>query len=82
MTTINNQFGFSSKEELFPGVWVYRDVITKDLDVINRLNQIGESAVKDNEPRFDWTFGFVGYNTKLPSYRDCEDIKIAEIENP
>lgn len=82
MTTINNQFGFSSKEELFPGVWVYRDVITKDLDVINRLNQIGESAVKDNEPRFDWTFGFVGYNTKLPSYRDCEDIKIAEVENP
>lgn len=82
MTTTNNQYGFSSKEELFPGVWVYRDVITKDLDVINRLNKIGESAVQDKEPRFDWTFGFVGYNTKLPSYRDCEDIKIAEITNP
>lgn len=82
MTTTNNQFGFSSKEELFPGVWVYRDVITKDLDVINRLNKIGEAAEADKDSRFAWTFGFVGYNTRLPSYRDCEDIKISEVDNP
>jgi hypothetical protein len=82
MTTINNQYGFSSKEELFPGVWVYRDVITKDLDVINRLNQIGEASIRDGESRFGWTFGFVGYSEKRPSYRDCEDIKVGEISNP
>lgn len=82
MTTINDQYGFSSKEELFPGVWVYRDVIKKDLDVINRLNAIGNSADKEADSRYSWTFGFVGYSEKRPSYRDCEDIKIGEIINP
>jgi hypothetical protein len=82
MTTIDNQYGFSSKEELFPGVWVYRDVIKKDLNVIDRLNEIGEHSIKDNDSRFSWTFGYVGYSEKRPSYRDCEDIKIGEIQNP
>lgn len=82
MTTINDQYGFSSKEELFPGVWVYRDVIKKDLDVINRLNEIGESAVKEGDSRYSWTFGFVGYSERRPSYRDCEDIKIGDIPAP
>jgi hypothetical protein len=82
MTTINDQYGFSSKEELFPGVWVYRDVIKKDLDVINRLNEIGESAVKEGDSRYSWTFGFVGYSERRPSYRDCEDIKIGDIPSP
>jgi hypothetical protein len=82
MTNLNNNYLFSSKEELFPGVWVYRDVIKKEIDVINRLNKIGESAAKEGESRFDWIFGYVGYSEKRPSYRDCEDIKIAEIKNP
>jgi hypothetical protein len=82
MTTINDQYGFSSKEELFPGVWVYRDVIKKDLDVINRLNTIGNSANKEGDSRYNWTFGFVGYSDRIPSYRDCEDIKIGEIISP
>jgi hypothetical protein len=82
MTTTNSPYGFSSKEELFPGVWVYRDVIKKELNVIDRLNSIGEASIRDNESRFSWTFGFVGYSEKRPSYRDCEDIKVGEINNP
>jgi hypothetical protein len=71
-----------NKEELFPGVWVYRNAIPKDLNVIERLNEIGLSAEKEGETRFAWTFGFVGYSQKMPDYRNCEDIKIAEIKQP
>jgi predicted 2-oxoglutarate/Fe(II)-dependent dioxygenase YbiX len=79
---MSNLYNFSSKEQLFPGVWVYRDVIKKEIDVINRLNQIGNAAIEDKEPRYEWTFGFVGYSEKRPSYRDCEDIKVGEISSP
>lgn len=71
-----------NKEELFPGVWVYRNAIPEDLNIIERLNQIGLSAEKEGDTRFAWTFGFVGYSQKMPDYRNCEDIKIAEIKNP
>lgn len=82
MTNLNETYAFSSKEMLFPGVWVYRNVIKKETDVINRLNEIGNSATSENDSRYEWTFGFVGYSEKRPSYRDCEDIKIGEIKNP
>ena len=82
MDNINDKYKFSSKEELFPGVWVYRNAIKKELNVIERLNEIGESAIKDNDSRFLWTFGFVGYSEKRPDYRDCEDIKVGDIPNP
>jgi predicted 2-oxoglutarate/Fe(II)-dependent dioxygenase YbiX len=71
-----------NKEELFPGVWVYRDAITKDINFIERLNEIGRSAEEENDTRFAWTFGFVGYSQKMPDYRNCEDIKVAEIKEP
>ena len=71
-----------NKEELFPGVWVYRNAIPQDLNIIERLNEIGLSAEKEGDTRFAWTFGFVGYSEKMPDYRNCEDIKVAEIENP
>jgi hypothetical protein len=73
---------WSNAEELFPGVWVYRDVFTKDLDLINRLDKIGMSAEEENVDSFKWTFGFVGYSDRRPDYRDCHDIKVGEIKNP
>jgi hypothetical protein len=73
---------WSSSEQLFPGVWVYRDVFNKDINVIDRLNEIGITADQEQHDRFKWTFGFVGYSTKMPEYRNCEDIKIGEIVNP
>ncbi len=81
MTNFNNNYLFSSKEQLAPGIWVYRDVIKKEINVIDRLNKIGESAIRDGDSRYEWTFGFVGYSEKRPSYRDCEDIKVGEVVN-
>jgi len=71
-----------NKEEFFPGLWVYRNAIPEDLNIIERLNEIGLSAEKEGDTRFAWTFGFVGYSQKMPDYRNCEDIKIAEIKQP
>jgi hypothetical protein len=73
---------WTNAEELFPGVWVYRNVFTKDLDIINRLDEIGISAEKDDAKSFKWTFGFVGYADKRPDYRDCHDIKVTDIKYP
>lgn len=73
---------WTESEELFPGVWVYRNVLNKDLDIINRLDEIGMSAEKENVEPFKWTFGFVGYSDRRPDYRDCHDIKIAEMKYP
>jgi len=52
------------------------------LNFINRLDEIGQSAEDESDPRFKWTFGYVGYYDKKPDYRDCHDIKITEIQNP
>ena len=39
MTTQNKSTAptWSSKEQLAPGIFVYRDVLKKELDIINRL---------------------------------------------
>tara|TARA_R110000868_G_C10720465_1_gene750742 strand:+ start:122 stop:874 length:753 start_codon:yes stop_codon:yes gene_type:complete len=64
---------WSSCEEVIPGsgIWVYRDVLTKDLDIINRLH----SVLDDPENQYDWREAMVGYQMKMPEYRDCVDFK-------
>lgn len=69
---------WTSKEELAPGVWVYRDVLKSELDIINRL----ESALKDSDGKYDWQEATVGYREKMPSYRDCVDFKIKKTDWP
>ena len=58
--------------ELFPGVALYHNVITPDLDIINRL----EDTIKDSNLRRTWKSGEVGYRDLTRSYRDCLNIKI------
>jgi hypothetical protein len=72
---------WSSKEELFPGVWVYRDVF-KDISVIDKLEAIGKQAEQDNDLRYSWIEGQVGYSKTDTKYRDCVDIKLGEIMFP
>lgn len=81
---MNNSFlqTWTDSEELFPGVWVYRNVFTENLDIVGRLDEIGQSAEQENSTAFKWTFGFVGYADKRPDYRDCHDIKITDIKYP
>jgi hypothetical protein len=62
---------WSSAEDLGSGIWVYRDVLTKDLDIINRL----ENNLDGNAPGFSWQPAYVGYMERMPDYRDCVDFK-------
>lgn len=60
------------KEELFPGLWVYKDVIKSELGIIDRL----ESNIKNSNGLYNWQDATVGYKEKMPEYRDCVDFKL------
>lgn len=64
---------WSSCQEVVPGsgIWVYRDVIPKSLNVIERLHSVLDNP--DND--YDWREAMVGYQMKMPDYRDCVDFK-------
>ena len=68
---------YSSQEMLFPGLWVYRNVFKKDLDIINRV----ENLINNNNSQFKWSDATVGYMEKKLDYRDCVDFKIGEIKD-
>jgi hypothetical protein len=68
---------YSSKEMLFPGIWVYKNVFKKDLNLINRV----ENLLKNNNSNFEWSGATVGYMETKKSYRDCVDFKIGEIKD-
>jgi hypothetical protein len=69
---------WSNKEQLFPGLWVYRDVVKPELKLIERLLAI----VEKSNGHYNWRGATVGYDETRPSYRDCQDIKIGPIPNP
>lgn len=57
------------------GMLVYRNVLNKDLRLIERIESlIGQRT----EPPFCWSDARVGDNQKMPEYRDCVDFKISE----
>jgi hypothetical protein len=64
---------WSSAEEAVPGsgIWVYRDVLKPSLKIIERLESVVDSA--DND--YNWREAMVGYQMKMPDYRDCVDFK-------
>lgn len=62
---------WSSFEDLGDGIYVYRDVIPKELDVINRL----EEVVLDRSNHYSFQEAMVGYGMKMPEYRDCYDFR-------
>ena len=68
---------WSSAEMLLPGIWVYRDVFTKQNDLINRV----ENLLANNNSDFKWKEAFVGYDQKIPEYRNCKDFKIDEVKD-
>ena len=69
-----NKQTWSSKEHLFYGIWVYRNVLKKDLNLIDRL----ENTI--SEHKLNWNEAYVGYKEKMPEYRDCFDFKIRKLE--
>jgi hypothetical protein len=64
------------KHEISPGLWVYKNQIDKSIidDVEGFLSQYEED--------FEWREATVGYDVKVPSYRDCVDFKIQKHEMP
>ena len=73
---VSSNVTWSSKEEVAPGIWVYHDVIKKDLDVISRL----ESVLTDTNNQYNWEDAYVGYRQRMPEYRDCVDFKFKKTD--
>ena len=66
------------KEELFPGLWVYRNALTPDMNLIERL----ETTLEDSKGLYNWQEATVGYREKMPEYRDCVDFKLNYFDHP
>jgi len=61
------------------GFHLYKNAISKDLRTSERLEEtIGDST----DQLFKWSEAMVGYNTKMPEYRDCVDLKISPAHWP
>lgn len=67
---------WSSAEDLGNGIWVYRDVLTKDLKIEERL----ESVLNDKSNNYNWQPAYVGYQQSMPEYRDCTDFKFKKTD--
>jgi len=61
---------WSSKEELGNCITLYRDVIKPEWDIIKRLEK-----VLDGNNHYTWQPAYVGYQQRMPEYRDCVDFK-------
>lgn len=76
---MDNKISWSEKEELYPGVWVYRNVIDSNMNFVDKVKNVIDSS---SNPRFKWQDAFVGYMQKMPEYRDCQDFKLNFNSNP
>jgi hypothetical protein len=66
-----DEITWSSVEDLGSGIFVYHDVIKPEFEVIKRL----ESVLDDPSNHYSYSEALVGYNEKMPDYRDCYDFK-------
>jgi hypothetical protein len=72
---------WTEKVDLGNGIFCYKGVINKDIDVINRvesnLKPVGDTS------NYAWQPAYVGYQQLMPEYRDCNDFKFkkTDIEN-
>jgi hypothetical protein len=62
---------WSSVEDFGSGIYVYRDVLPKSMEIIDRL----EDVLLDPTNDYGYAEGMVGYAQKMPEYRDCYDFK-------
>jgi hypothetical protein len=58
------------------GILLYQNALPKSLRLVERLEEtIGNSKT----PPYMWMEALVGYNQKMPEYRDCVDCKMGEL---
>jgi hypothetical protein len=61
------------------GIYLYRNAIPRELNIPERL----EAAIGDSTHElFKWSEAMVGYNAKMPEYRDCVDLKMSPYHWP
>jgi hypothetical protein len=72
----SNKQTWSSVEDLGSGIFVYRDIITKDMNVISRL----EDVLSIDGNYYNWQPAYVGYQQRMPDYRDCVDFKFKKTD--
>ena len=76
---------WTEKENLGNGIVLYRNVIKKELDVINRLEETLGSVAEMGElspegKSYHWMPAYVGYKQLMPDYRDCYDFKFKKTD--
>lgn len=57
--------------ELASGIWVYKNVLPKELKIIDVMNQV----LENKSSPYNWEQAYVGYQQYMPEYRDCHDFK-------
>lgn len=62
---------WSDSYELAAGIWVYKNVLPKEMNIIETVSNI----LEDPRSRYKWEQATVGYSTYMPEYRDCYDFK-------
>lgn len=67
---------WTDKFEVGAGIWVYKNVLPPQMDIVSTL----ESVLQDQTNNFEWQEATVGYQTKMPEYRDCYDFKYKSYE--
>lgn len=75
-TRINEWYKIQEKTwtesyELASGIWVYKNVLPKEMKIIEIMNQVLENT---SSP-YNWEQAYVGYQQYMPEYRDCHDFK-------
>jgi hypothetical protein len=74
MTTYENNQYEIDYEILAPGVYVYKNAIPKEWNLVDRVN----NALSLDGTRFQWKQAGLGYGVKDLQHRKCQDFKIDE----
>lgn len=69
---------WTEKENLGNGIVCYRNVIKKEINVVERLESILSPV--ESQDRYSWQPAYVGYKQLMPKYRDCVDFKFKKTD--
>jgi hypothetical protein len=76
---------WTDKQDLGNGIFCYKGVIKKEIDVVNRLEEVLGSvadygSLSSEGKRYHWHPAYVGYQQLMPEYRDCVDFKFKKTD--
>ena len=69
---------WTEKQDLGNGIWVYKGVINKEIDVVNRIE--ANLKPEGDTTGYSWQPAYVGYKQHMPEYRDCNDFKFKKTD--